>query len=1016
MFIEKYWEDPNILHVNCKNPRAYFIPYENERKAEKNIRGMSAYYKSLNGGWKFKYHDTVNDVDYSFCREGFDASEWDTLTVPSNWQMKGYDKPNYTNINYPYPCDPPFVPNENPAGLFVRDFYLDNYDGKNIHLVFEGVDSCFYLWLNGSFAGYSQVSHMTSEFDITEFIRHGQNRIAVMVLKWCDGSYLEDQDMWRLSGIFREVYLLKRDKVHISDVFIKPELNHAMDSGILKCEIELSNACETEVRAVLKNSDGTVISDKTKKIFQKGTVEFLVNSPELWSAETPSLYALYLYCGSEVVPFKAGFRKVEVKDSVLYFNGVPIKFKGVNRHDSDAELGHTIPLHHMKRDLIIMKRHNINAIRTSHYPNDPRFLDLCDELGFYVIDEADLESHGVWSVGEKDRLAKDPLYTKAFIDRMERMVERDKNHACIVMWSLGNESGFGENHVKMAQWVKNRDDTRLIHYEGACWVEEYGTVDNSVLDVISNMYPSIETIENIILKRKDSRPIILCEYCHAMGNGPGDLKDYWELFYRETRIAGGFVWEWCDHAVRAKTTDGIEYYAYGGDLNDMPNDGNFCVDGLVYPDRTPHTGLLELKNVIAPIRTEAVDLKKGQIKITNLYDFTKLTNIELNWSVERDGEEVSFGTISELDIKPHDSQVVALEYEFPEKADGRYFLNVSYTQKRNTLWAKKDYEICFSQFELPVGPVEKKVLESSKMQPLLIHKSEKEIIIQGTDFKYVYNMLCGAFTSINYNGVELLAGKTGFNIWRAPTDNDMYIKQEWIKEGYDSIHTHVYSSCVAAEDDKHIAVRTDFSMGGRSRKPVVYGHSTWTVYGSGDIVLDVAADVREDAPYLPRFGLQLCMPEGNERVEYFGYGPHESYIDKHHSTRKSRFETNVNSMHENYLMPQENGSHYSTEWAVVSDQLGTGLLFVGMEDFSFNCSHYTSYDLTCANHPHELVKKPETFVNIDYKMSGVGSNSCGPELLPKYRLSEKVIRFKLRIRPIFSEDVSVIDIVNIKIK
>jgi len=1013
LFVEKYWENPDILHVNCEKPHAYFIPYESAAKAKENIRGESKFFKTLNGVWKFKYHNSVNDVSCQFYKDDFIPEGWDDLVVPSNWQMYGYDKPHYTNINYPYPCDPPHVPNDNPAGLYVRDFTFRKPDGKNVYLVFEGVDSCFYVWINGNLVGYSQVSHMTSEFNITEYIKDGKNRIAVMVLKWCDGSYLEDQDMWRLSGIFREVYLLTRQENHISDVFVKTELSDDFKSGTIICELETSCSSSSEVRAVLKDSNGRTLDEKKADISIIGEIRFEVENPQLWSAEVPELYELYLCHGEEVICFRPGFRKIEVKDSVILFNGKPIKFKGVNRHDSHPELGHTIPIDHMRNDLYIMKRHNINAIRTSHYPNDPKFLELCDELGFYVIDEADLECHGVAPAGDKDMLAKEPSYESAFLDRMQRMVERDKNHACIVMWSLGNESGYGINHIKMANWAKSRDKSRLIHYESACWVEIMDQYDTTPLDVFSNMYPSISKIKDVILKKEnETRPIVLCEYCHAMGNGPGDLQDYWDLIYSNPRLSGGFVWEWCDHSVKTKTPDGIEYYAYGGDFGDKPNDGNFCVDGLVYPDRRPHTGLLELKNVIAPVKTEAVDISKGEIKITNLHYFKGLEELSLNWKLEKDGITVEAGSIDNIDAAPQDSINVKLPFNMPLKADGRYFLTVYYTLKAGTVWAEKGFEVAFAQFELPTAKVEKNVVKKSSLPDICVDKTEKEIIIEGDDFTYKFDLYRGTFSSLQYNGLAMLESLPKFNVWRAPIDNDRYIQHSWKAEGYDRLDSHIYSVKIISEDSKHISICTEYSLGGYIRKPVIRGNAVWTVYGSGDIYLETNIKVREDAPFLPRFGLQLSMPKGNELVKYFGYGPHESYIDKHRSCKISRYATTVDEMFENYIRPQENGSHYATEWAAVTNKLGMGLLFVGMDGFSFNASHYTPEDLTYACHPYELRKREETIVNIDYMMSGTGSNSCGPELLPQYRLSQKDIKFRLRIKPVFIEDISVTDMVN----
>lgn len=1012
-FIEKYWEDPEKLHINCEKPRAYFIPHGSEDSAANNLRGDSRYFRSLNGVWKFKYHDSVNDVEDGFYASGFEPGGWNDIPVPSNWQLHGYDIPHYTNLNYPYPCDPPYVPDLNPAGIYIRDFSLDKDLENEYYLVFEGADSCFYLWVNGEFAGYSQVSHMTSEFRVTSLLKSGKNRVAVMVLKWCDGSYLEDQDMWRLSGIFRDVYLLERDRIHISDIYIKTKLEPGYSHGMLQCDLEISGASSLEVHAVLNDPTGAAIGSMIQIIEGSGTLVFKIPSPSLWSAETPYLYSLHLYAGNEIIPVKAGLRSIEVKNSVILINGCAVKFKGVNRHDSHPELGHAIPPWHMKQDLILMKQNNINAIRTSHYPNDPRFLEYCDEMGFYVIDEADLECHGLVPAGDINMLAEEPDFEKAFLDRMERMVERDKNHACIIMWSLGNESGFGRNHIKMAEWAKGRDDSRLIHYEGACWLSIADKVDNSCLDVFSNMYTEVSAIEDQLLANpNENRPIILCEYSHAMGNGPGDLKDYWDMFYKHPRLVGGFVWEWTDHSIISRTPGGMEYFAYGGDFGDMPNDENFCIDGLVYPDRRPHIGLLELKQVIAPVSFEALDMASGRFKLTNLFDFRDLSNLVLNWKIERDGESVDGGTLGQVKVLPHESQVVTLPYDLTGKMSGRMFLLVWFTLSKEMPWAQRGHVVAQFQFELPSKPLQKKEVKVSDMDPLFIDETGRFLSIEGMDFKYVFDKVTGMFTRIIYNGALLISSQPKLNIWRAPTDNDRNIMKAWEDEGYDRIIPHVYSLSIESRSEKHVTIACLYSLGSYIKKPVIHGELKWTVFGSGDIIFDTKAEVREGLPFLPRFGLQFIMPEGNERVEYFGYGPHESYIDKHRSSTVGRFSASVKDMHEDYIMPQENGSHYRTEWAAVTDLSGTGLLFSGMDTFSFNVSHFTPEDLTKARHIYELKPRKETIVNLDYMMSGVGSNSCGPELHPQYRLADKKIDFSLRLRPVNVDQCSLLNIVN----
>ncbi len=1018
--VQRYWEDTHSLHVGCEKPRAYFIPYESEQKAIQGIRGESAYVTGLDGLWRFRYHDSVEEVEGDFIAEGYDASGWDTLPVPSNWQMHGYDRPQYTNVNYPYPCDPPFVPNENPAGVYIRDFSVEEPGDRDHYLIFEGVDSCFYLWVNGAFTGYSQVSHGTSEFNVTRSLKAGRNRIAVMVLKWCDGSYLEDQDMWRMSGIFREVYLLSRGRVHIADVFARTSLSADLSKGELSCEIEVAGAGRAQVKARFEDPRGKVLYEGSVDTAHSGTIAAKIPNPLLWSAETPELYRLFLHCGGEVILLKLGFRTIEVQESVIRLNGAAIKFKGVNRHDSHPELGHTVPFDHMRRDLLLMKRHNVNAVRTSHYPNDPRFLELCDEMGFYVIDEADLETHGTDPAGDVNLLPKDPEFAEAFLDRMQRLVERDKNHPSIVMWSLGNESGFGENHRKMALWARERDGSRLIHYERVFHPGVYRDAKplaeaTSFLDLYSRMYPSTEWIKGFLADPKESRPLLLCEYSHAMGNGPGDLKDYWDLFYAEPRLAGGFVWEWTDHAVKTKTPDGIEYYAYGGDFGEQPNDGNFCMDGLVYPDRRPHTGLLELANVIAPVSVRPVDLGAGTIEVTNLYDFVDLSHLAVSWRVERDGETLETGELAPMAILPHQSRTVQLPHAPTSSIEGRLFLNLHFRLAADRPWAAKGHPVAIAQLELPGAGVPGKAVPKGSLPPMRSTQSEREIAIEGRDFRYLFDKRRGTFTALEYRGVPLIGEPPAASVWRAPTDNDRYVKAEWQAEGYDRARTHTYGVELLREDDRRMEIGWRFSLGGYSRRPILHADAAWTVYGSGDILFRARARVREGIPFLPRFGLRLVMPGGNEAVEYFGYGPHESYIDKRRSTWKSRFMTTVDELHEDYLRPQENGSHFATEWAAVTDARGIGLLFVGMNDFSFNASHYTPEELTQAAHPFQLAKHSETIVHLDAMMSGLGSNSCGPELLPQYRLSQRDIDFSVRIRPVAKQEAAILDLVRMRI-
>lgn len=994
--IEKYWEDLSILQVNREKPRSYYIPYEDEKAALSEEREASSFFRLLNGSWSFKYYKNIRLVEEGFYKPDTDAGTWDALTVPSCWQVKGYDRTHYTNANYPFPCDPPFVPNNNPAGLYIRDFNVaEKWEGKEKYIVFEGVNCCFYLWVNGSFAGYSQGSRMPAEFNITQYIKEGSNRIAVMVLKWCDGSYLEDQDMWRFSGIFRDVYLLARDKAHIRDVFNRQKLSGDMQKAEFRCELDTAGSCR--IRAELRDASEKLVAQGETVIDGHGEIGFEIDRPVLWNAERPYLYKLLVYCAGEVLIFNVGFRSVEIKQGVFMLNGKAVKLKGVNRHESHPELGQAVPLSHMLEDLMLMKRHNINTIRTSHYPDDPRFLDLCDRYGFYLVDEADLECHGVLEAGDFHMLSRDPRWEKAFLDRAERLVERDKNHPCVLIWSMGNESGYDRNHISMAGWTKGRDASRPVHYEGAA--PKYGgNPDVECLDMESRMYASVEYIEEYALNEANGKPLFLCEYSHAMGNGPGDLKDYWDIIYKYPKLMGGCVWEWCDHGILTAAKDGTQYYAYGGDFGDEPNDGNFCLDGLVYPDRTPHTGLMELKQVIAPVRLEAADLKEGTVKITNLYDFTDLSGISLEWKLERDGAVVEQGRHDDLKALPDCSETVKLGCRIPEEEIGRYFLTVSAVRKADVPWAAGGSEIAFGQFELPMS----KAAEAGRRDtaPIRVEAKDSLVYIGGFDFHYVFDLFEGGFVKIARNNVEMISGLPRFNIWRAPTDNDGRIKLKWMEEGYHRAETHVYSARILEKSGDKVSLLVDFSLGGYIKLPILHARAVWTVYGSGEIFLETEVKVREGLPFLPRFGLQLEMPERKERVEYFGNGPHESYIDKRQSVRKGKYTATVDGMFENYLVPQENGSRYGTEWAVVSGRQGMGLRFASEAGFSFSASHYTPEDLAAAGHPFELKKRKETIVNIDYKMSGVGSNSCGPELLGKYRLDEKEFTFSLSIMPV----------------
>ncbi len=999
-----YHEDPHTLHVGTEPPRAYFIPYHTVAAAMGGNRGESAFVKSLCGRWDFKF--CRNEESLAPFPHGSVAFT-DTITVPMNWQLAGqmklgagYDVPNYTNVNYPYPIDPPHVPDENPCGLYHRTFFMESsvLGEKEIYLNFEGVDSCFYLYINGTFAGYSQVSHMTSEFNVTKHLHPGENEIYVLVYKWSDGSYLEDQDMWRLSGIFREVYLMYRDPVHIRDIKVTEQIAEDFSSADVNIAISTANPLTVDY---LCFGFGHEVAKGTTNT---GEIALRIHNPKLWSDEEPNLYQLLLHAGNEHILLNIGIRKIEKRGNVIYLNGQKIKCRGVNRHESHPTLGHTTPIDHIHEDLMIMKRHNINMIRTSHYPNDPRFYDLCDLYGFLVCDEADLETHGFYGENDWGYLSKHPDWREAYVDRAQLMYERDKNHPCVIIWSLGNEAGMGDNHVAMSDYLRSVDPSRLIHYD--CVKADFTYFD--AVDMQSDMYASPDHLKKCIEDGGFSKPYWLCEYCHAMGNGPGDLAAYWDLFWANDDIFGGCVWEFTDHSVALPAeADGKPRYTYGGDFGDTPNDGNFCVDGLVYPDRRPHTGLLELKQVIAPVKGYAKDLAKGIVTVKNTRFFKDLTDLSCHWSLERDGVSVASGVIPTLDIPPQSERDYTLP--LPELCKyGYYYLNLTFKTNVTHPWATSGHTVREDQLKVqaPTKDVFPCAAEGG-MDTLQITKNPYNLTVRTGETVYVISTRTGLVDSVTANGKAMLTAPIRPNLWRAPVDNDQYIKGTWRSFGYEDAVQKCYRAVITEESAEKLTVKCDISIGGAVRNPALRGTVTYTVYASGDLVVAYDMDVREDAFHLPRFGVELIMAEGSETMRYFGMGPMEAYADKHLAAKMGDWHTTVTDNHEPYIRPQENGAHLGTLWAMVSDHAGFGLYFAAAgetESFTFGASHYSARELTAKKHEWELSKSSETYVYLDYKQAGMGSQSCGPELAEEHRINEKKILFAFRMKPIFTGD------------
>jgi len=993
-----YHEDPSKLHINTEKNRNYYIPFSLEQDAFARREESSRFFL-LNGQWNFRYYESFNDLEDNF----LESREFARIPVPSNWQLHGYDVPQYTNIHYPIPYDPPFVPDQNPVGVYSREFTVNLSDGLERYLNFEGVDSCFYLYINDRFVGYSQVSHMTSEFNITDYLNNGTNTISVVVLKWCDGTYLEDQDKWRMSGIFRDVYILLRPRNKIKEFRVMTKLT----DSYRKAELEVDVAADTDVTIKLMDSCGKLIGGKRLEDGKKSAV-FSVDCPYLWNAENPYLYNLTLQTDEEMIGEKVGFRDISVRNGAILLNGVAIKFKGVNRHDSDPVTGSVISMEQMLVDLHLMKQHNINSIRTSHYPNSPIFLQLCDELGFYVIDEADLESHGsVEAAHSQDNkgdysgiallVARDD-FEHAILDRIDLMITRDINRPCVLLWSLGNEAGYSKHMEKAAKYIKGFDSSRLVHYQSMHELEGSDQADSSeaVLDVVSTMYTSSEWMQNEFLKKEnENRPLVLCEYCHAMGNGPGDLEDYWKVIYSNDRFSGGFVWEWCDHGIKiGEDGNSKAIYAYGGDFHDSRNDGNFCIDGLVYPDRTPHTGLKEVKNVYRPVRVKAVHPAKGVFEFVNTYDFTDLSDMLACTMEVTDNGIIILREQVDLQVPAKSSSLVTIP-SLQGVSGTSVYVRFIFTQKQGSPWSGEGFEIGFDQVAVRKEPV--KIRPSLERDRVEYTEDKKFIHIKGGAFDYRFNKSIALFDRLSYNQRSLIEKPMEYNAYRAPTDNE-WIHSKWKMFSWDKLTIKVYE--VSAESkDAYILIRSKIALGGQSYHNSFNLKTEFAVYNSGEIRINYAVQVADKRPFVPRFGIRMFMNKRFDQVEYYGYGPYESYIDKHQASYLGVFWQPISDMHEDYIKPQENSSHCGCEYVKIhsSDVL---VKFEAEQPFSFNASEYTQEELSAKKHRHELEKSDYSVVCIDYKQSGMGSASCGPFLLERYQLREKHFEFEFWIKPV----------------
>ena len=1025
------WENPAVFQINRESPRASFIPYAEKEQAAADRKEDSPYYFNLNGIWKFHWSRKPGDRPYYFFEPDYNTNGWDDIPVPSNWELQGYGIPIYIDAGYPFEKNPPYIHhNYNPVGSYKRDFRLPKeWKDKEIFIHFGAVSSALYVWINGQKVGYNEGSKTPAEFRITPFIREGRNSVSVEVYRWCDGSYLEDQDFWRLSGIQRDVYLLARNKVYIRDFFVKTGLINAYKDGKLSLQIEikslLTEAIPHTVEFSLRDQDKEILSGSETITIENGKnmVMFTkeAENPKKWSAETPYLYTLLISLKNrsggivEALGCKVGFRSVEIKNKQLHINGVPVYLKGVNVHEHHERKGHVVDRETMLKDIRLMKRSNINAVRTSHYPQPVAWYKLCDEYGLYLIDEANIESHGMGY--QKDvTLADKPEWKAAHLDRAEKMVERDKNHPSIIIWSLGNEAGDGHNMLANYQWIKSRDNTRPVQYER----EGHQTnAKQRHSDIYCPMYARIGHLQKYANSSED-RPLILCEYSHAMGNSNGNLQDYWDVIENYKILQGGFIWDWVDQGLVKKNENNEEFWAYGGDFGPpgVPSDGNFCINGLVNPDRTPHPALHEVKKVYQYAGFKPVDLHSGKISVSNKFSFTDLSLFELEWTIEQDGEKISLGRIDNLEIPPLESKDIELGYSLPQiKPGSEYFLDLYLKEKEERSLLPKGHIMAHQQFKLPV--YEKIAPENPEnWADIHLERSESEAVIKGDDFTICFDLNSGALRSMIFKGKELIKKALAPNFWRAPTDNDfgngMPVRCSIWKEAGE--RRKITDSQIEQLSKKAVRLTFQFDMEDKKGTAVAHYTSAYTITGSGDIIVEIDFEKLDSSlPELPRLGMNMQLPREFEYLKWFGKGPFENYWDRKTAASVGLYEKMVKDLSFAYIRPQENGNRTETRWLSLTNREGVGLLVVGMPVLSFSAHHNLTVDFesekktstfnenarevnrhTCDVKPRDL-----TSLNLDFKQMGVGGdNSWGARPHPEYMLLEKYYSYRFRIKPI----------------
>lgn len=1017
----KIWENYQLDHINRLEPRAHFLTFPTKEKAALNENKYTHAFKNLNGIWKFLLLDAPEYSPSNFYAPDFNTEEMFDIKVPGNWQVQGYGKMHYSDLWYNFPINPPYVPTENPTGIYKRQFTVDeSFKDKKVILRFCGVDSAFHVWVNGQEVGYSKGARNEAEFDITDLVQEdAANDLTVRVYQWSDGTYLEDQDMWWLSGIFRDVELLGVPYAGINDFTVVADLDDEYKNGLLDLSFKLREPKGKYVKVELTDPSGEQVVSQD---VANGQNSLHLEIPDVarWTAETPKLYQLLISVYEaekliEVIPQKVGFRNIRLAGEVFLVNGVAIKLKGVNRHDYNPRNGRVVSKAEIEKDIILMKQFNINAVRTSHYPASYYLYDLCDEYGMYVIDETDLECHGFELTGKYDWISNDPEWETAYVSRMIRMIERDKNHPSILFWSLGNESAFGCNFVKMTEIAKEMDASRLVHYEGDFEVE--------AADVYSTMYTWLEhptkkpLMETVIAESK--KPHILCEYGHAMGNGPGNLKEYQDLFYAHDKLQGGFIWEWFDHGIESYTEEGEKYYRYGGDFGDDPSNKDFCIDGLLMPDRTPSPSLYEYKKVIEPILTTAIDLHKGEIKLLSRYDFQNLQIFDLYYSIVEDETIIEDGTLPLPSIPARESAKLKLPYhlDFAPKPGASYFLNLSYQLRNTTSCAPKGYELASANYELPLNTAGIKVDPRGKLQ---VKESETNVTILGSNFSVTFDTVRGTLKQLIRDGQTIIERGPKFTMWRAPISNDMEIIDEMKKEHFLHLEHEIVNSFEWKDRDQsvQIVVKTINSTTNSAwHYKCTY---TYTICGSGDILFNLEGSPSgkiDTAPnMLPRLGVSMHVNKDLDQVKYLGRGPRENYADSKEAGYLGVYSSTVENMFTNYVVPQANGNRMDTRWAAFTDDRGQGLFASTTGSFNFSTSYYEECDLDAAKHTCDLTERAYVVVNIDYKQNALGSYSCGQWQLEKYRTTFEEFKLSFRLSAFNMKEANAISLSHEKIE